>query len=43
MEASLQNEIDLYSRVTEEEFEVLRLTKIERAKEVIQSANVSEY
>ena len=40
LEASLQSEIDLYSKVTDEEFEVLRLVKRERVKEVVRYANV---
>jgi ionotropic glutamate receptor len=40
LENSLLSELELYDRVTEEEFEVVRLSKLERKKEIIKSLNV---
>ncbi|XP_051164696.1 ionotropic receptor 93a [Leptopilina boulardi] len=39
LEISYQSELDLFSRVTDEEFEVLRLSKEERAKEITENLN----
>lgn len=40
LEKSLLSELELYDRVTEEEFEVVRLSKAERKKEIIKNINV---
>ncbi|XP_011501036.1 PREDICTED: glutamate receptor ionotropic, delta-1, partial [Ceratosolen solmsi marchali] len=39
LENSLLTELELYDRVTEEEFEVVRLSKTDRKKEIIRSMN----
>ncbi|XP_031786808.1 ionotropic receptor 93a isoform X2 [Nasonia vitripennis] len=39
LENSLLNELELYDRVTEEEFEVVRLSKAERKQEIVKSVN----
>lgn len=41
LENSLTSERDLYELVTEEEFEIVRLTKTERKNEIIKGINVN--
>lgn len=43
LESSLKTELELYDSVTEEEFEVVRLSKAERKDEIIKSVNVRKF
>ena len=43
LENSLTRELELYDRVTEEEFEIVRQSKSERRKEILTDMSVSSF
>lgn len=43
LEYSLKNEIELFKRMNEDEFEMIRLTKSKKRAELLKNVRVSEF